>query len=103
VLPCCEMGVSTGFSREQRWGLVTTAALSQRKRNRSPGETHIVAQSPVVKMGLLKVCVPSGQGVGTVGEDIICYGIPAVCRIMDFFFFVKEHNFIKETCGSIIH
>ena len=102
MLPWCETGLSTGLAREQGWTFITNTALSQNMRNRSPGETLIIAQCPVVKMALLKVCVPLGQGVGAAGEDIIsCYGIPAVRRIMDFFF-VNKHGCIEETQGSII-
>lgn len=88
MLPWWETGLSAGLPREQCWRFVTSAVLLQNTGNGSPGEILGVAQSPVGKMALLKVCVPWGQGVGGVGEDIVsCYGIPAVGRTVDFFLF----------------
>lgn len=98
----CFRGLSTGLCREQHWRFPTNTALSQNTRNRSYGEPLTVARCPVVKVALLKVCVPVEQGTGVVGKNIISScGTPAVYRIMGSF--VNKLSCIEETHGSIVH
>lgn len=47
--------------------------------------------------GSVEFCVPAGQGVGAVGTDISSWsGIAAVD-------FIKQHNCVEETHGSVLH